>query len=105
MSPCYSKSTYLHHSVCGLKLALFFLGDLLNIRSADRMSYYLDYLMIRQTHVFIWLLQLPRYLQLQPPLLQFTLFVQALLIPFLLPQALTLLESPKFKGTLGKQSV
>ena len=69
------------------------------------MSYYLDYLMIRQTHVFIWLLQLPRYLQLQPPLLQFTLFVQALLIPFLLPQALSLLESPKFKGALGKQSV
>lgn len=69
------------------------------------MSYYLNYLMIRQTHVFIWLLQLPRYLQLQPPLLQFTLFVQALLIPFLLPQALTLLESPTFKRALGMQSV
>lgn len=66
------------------------------------MSDYLNYLMIRQTHVFIWLLQLPRYLQLQPPLLQFTLFVQALLIPFLLPQALALLESPKFKGALGE---
>lgn len=61
--------------------------------------------MIRQTHIFIWFLQFPRYLQLQPPLLQFTLFVQTLLIPFFLPQAFTLLESPKFKGALGKKNV
>lgn len=53
------------------------------------------YLVIRQTHVFIGLLQLPRYLQLQPPLLQFTLLVQPLLISFLLPQALALLDRPK----------
>lgn len=53
------------------------------------------YLVIGQTHVFIGLLKLPRNLQLQPPLLQFTLLVQPLLISFLLPQALALLDRPK----------
>lgn len=59
-----------------------------------------QYLVIRQTHVFIGLLQLPRYLQLQPPLLQFALLVQPLLIPFLLPQALALLDGPKIQGSV-----
>lgn len=58
--------------------------------------------MVRQTHVFIWLLQFPRYLQFQSALLLFTLFVQSLLVSFLLPQAFALLKSPTFKGALGK---
>lgn len=67
---------------------------LLSIKhSTDQISNCLKYLVIRQTHVFIWLLQLPRDLQFQSPLLQFALLVQALLVPFLLPQALALLKA------------
>lgn len=82
------------------KTKSFFNGDLLNSHGTGWMSDYLNYLMIRQTHVFIWLLQLPCYLQLQPPLLQFTLFVQALFVPFFLPQALTLLEGPEIQRSI-----
>ena len=51
------------------------------------------YLVVRETHVLVGLLELPEQLQLQAPLLHLALLVQTLLILLLLLQTLPLLQT------------